>query len=984
MAETEIAQAANLNKEALRSLDSQVTSTAGEMMNMRAAFLFTAFSMMAIGQMVSMVTEKFQNMQQSMTDAYSEIEYQAAAASTVMTGNAEAVSSNMERMLELGRKTEYTAVEAGEALEVLARAGMSVKESHAAAGPVLEMARANGMAVGETARFAAGMYEGWGLETSAMNDILEENVNYISETDAVMQNLTMSMASITHAARQSRMRAEELAQAMKFATATARTVGWEMEEVAAGMMVAADNMIEAGMAGRSFRRVMSRIGIVAGETGRGIDQARDLMDKYGIQLKDSNGEMIGFIELIEELEEKTKELTGTQRINLMQQLAGMRGMNALSANLEKGSEKLKQNRWELKASAAAAGLAEAGYKDVRGQMERMREELVNNHDNLETLTMDHQEFAEENGVTLEVAQKLDDVLTDTSLTTKQFKDELENITIVSEMVDARLDTLNGSMILLESSIEAMWASLAEGLYKELMQAWYEGLRKVTDAISTWSEKSRAAIAVTITYFSAIGRVVPALMNFFGLLMVTRAAMAANRLEQMKQNETVAKNVALKLKEASVREVEFERLVDMLLVKKSQYTMEQLRNLQIQDKIYLLIEEINTKNIKNMVENEEILNTKELISWYTEEVAAKLESIIVDQEKIHSTNTLNLSMKGLRNTMIQMIVISYSAMGAFMLLSYGFMRGEEWARDLGAALAALAIGLTVVKHGSKLAAAWQKIYAIATGEATAAQIKQNIALYGGIGIIAVLVGLYMRYRKAAVVLIPAIYGVAVAMMVLNAQMKIFNALLAGLPLLIGLIVMHFVDLHDILIGNSVVPAFRAFIKVLGKLFSPFTMIIDLIKLFIDNIDFLEEKLSGLGEFIMELIGNSLIPEAFNSGVGRIIKDFDRMDERINEQKKTLEDYAKYSDRLMGHSIIPEAFERGIDRINRAFDDAPFFNYREDLGIADMNTTPTVNNARFSLDLSNFTTKREIEPDKLQELVQNGIEESLRKWDRKARR
>jgi len=948
--------------ESLKTLEMTSVSTGQELMNLRARFLFTAFAFMAGAEMIRSSTERFANASQEMENAFAEIEYQAVAASTVMRGTAEVADELSDAMLRYGRETEYTAVEAGEAMEVLGRAGLGVEESIGATAAVLDMARANNMEVAETARFAAGMYRGWNLEGQELTQELVEMNGVIDEQEAVTQNLTMATASVTHAAREARTTAQELANAMRFATAAAQTVGWEMEEVAAGMMAAADRMIEAGMAGRSFRRVMSRIGMVAGDTGRGIQQARDLVAEYGIQLSDSEGEMVGFIDLVEQLEDATDRLTTTQEINLYQQLAGMRGMNALAGAVEEGAEELRKNEWELRASAAAAGLYEAGVRDVREEMVEWRKELERHGTSLDEVKIDLEHFTEEVGVTSEVALKLNEVLTDSTIATEDLADELENITIVSEMVDDRLDTLQGSIILLESSLEAMWASLAEGFYKEIMQMWYDALKEIADIIAELPEWLRFTIAYFVMMGNIIHKTIPPMIMFVGMIYIIRAALASLRLEQYEMMKA--------------------QINRMKLISGEEQAMHK--------RLTTLLYNSKAEKDATMATKWHNMSLKEKKAWLERNTDATWRQILAKQADINLTQKQTVSTEALKFSIVQLSIAMFASMGAMMALAYAWRTGSDLAYALGFALVVLAGYMAYLRISAMNleGSLWSMITAKST------LIIKTATL---MGLVFVLIYLFMRLEGATKAWVGAGIFAAGVLTLLIIKMIGLQKASGGLIYAIGMLAAGIALLIDYLFnitdriteteraieGNSLVPALYNLAEVFRIVGRVIKWILGLFTPLVDAIDWVKDKLGGLGDFTMDLIGNSLIPEAFEAGIDRIMILFKIFNELLDAEKDELLDFYEYVNKIMGNSLIPEAFERGTERIRRAME-----GLHSDIGLqegfAGVENRFFYEQPQILVDLSDFTSKEEVDPEEIVHYVQEGVEEGFKKYSRQLER
>lgn len=1036
MAVREMNDALRETTTSFQEVDNALLSTGQQLMNARASFLFSSFAMMAMAQVVDQLTSKFADLQRTMVDTFSSVQYQAVTTATVLTGSAQDYEKVMERMLELGRETEYTAVEAGEGMETLARAGLETAETISIIEPVLEMARANNMAVGEAARFAAGMFRAWGLEAQEMNAELEElNVNS-SQAERNLQNVSMVSATVTHAARNSRQEVNELAQALRFASAAAQTVGWELEEVTVGMMAAADSMIEAGMAGRSFRRLMTRVGMVAGDTGRGIQQARDMMAEYNIQLQDSKGEMVGFIDLIEQLERETANMTSTQRVNLYQQLAGMRGMNALAAAVERGSDEMREQETQLKATAAAGAMyAELGG-DVRQEIIEITKAVRESNEYIEGSVSYYEDIRRQFDLSHEAAAKLNEVLTDTNHTKEELLKILEDITVVSEMVSARLETLQGSIVLLESSLEVLWASLAEGTFEEVMTSWYELLRDISDAISNLPGPLRATIAMFILFGSVFNRIVPPIVMFISMLTIQKAAIASLRLEEYEMlkartkamaqfpqyNKLMQKKIYQDIQNLKVKQLEKIVTKDNAVMQQleSKSKIENTKIAQFANKIGMksaladdaeriakmklaAAYKLHTMEIQNQVPllaalrgETQMLTHEELQEFVVRNanVTTLKKSQVETLKLAQMKDILSNSTRGLTASTWAYVAASFMAFGGIFLLIHAIRKGDKFVGILAASILFLAASMTVLKNVNKDAI--YKIYKLVTAKKTWA--GANKTLIGSLTVISIFI-LFFVYMSDSVE--AAILGIAGAIAVLGyvlmttekAGKKIVTVLYV-IAVIALILINYFTDINEKILqteknlyGNSLIPVLYILVDVLKLVFKSIKSVIEGFKRFVDSINWVKDRLTDFKDYVVDIIGNSIIPDSFESGIGRIIDDFEELIDEVHKTEDELNKFAKFSDKLMGNSIIPEAFERGANRIMESLHSIPTFGYGDTptgAGTPNLSGGKGIVQPTINIDLRGLTTEGKLTPEEIQKLIEKGVEDGLRKVDRRTRR
>ncbi|WP_156949904.1 phage tail tape measure protein, partial [Simplicispira psychrophila] len=138
---------------------------------------------------------------------------------------------------QAGATTKFTGVQAAQALENLAKAGLSGKEAIAALPAVMAMAQAGGVSLADASERLTGVVMGMGLqfgESARVADVLAMGAN-------------ASRTSITG-----------LAEAMSYAAPVAKTIGLSLESTTAIVAQFANAGIDAGRAGTALNSILSQ------------------------------------------------------------------------------------------------------------------------------------------------------------------------------------------------------------------------------------------------------------------------------------------------------------------------------------------------------------------------------------------------------------------------------------------------------------------------------------------------------------------------------------------------------------------------------------------------------------------------------------------------------------------------------------------------------------------------------------------------------
>lgn len=216
----------------------------------------------------------------------------------------------------LASETPYSAEEAASGYYYLASAGMEAEEQIEALPDVMNFAAAGQMEVAQASDYATDIMSAFGYEAE--------------DLDKVMDVLSATFSNHNQTA-------EGMGEAMSYVAPVASEMGVEIEEASAAVGMLGDVGIKGSKAGTTLRQSLSNL---ASPTA----QQAELLEDLGVQVEDSEGNMLGFTEIIGQLEEagvssgEVMELFGTQ--------AGP-GMQAL---ISEGSEALDENTQRIEES----------------------------------------------------------------------------------------------------------------------------------------------------------------------------------------------------------------------------------------------------------------------------------------------------------------------------------------------------------------------------------------------------------------------------------------------------------------------------------------------------------------------------------------------------------------------------------------------------------------------------------------------------------
>lgn len=495
-------------------LDRQINDLQGEATQLRNAFLFLSFGLLATGGLLTRFGNQLKDMADTARDAFASVDWSASIVSTTMTGTNEVAAEVREEMVRLGVETQWTAREAGDAMQRLALAGFNTAEAMGSTEAVLRLATIGLTDTTTAANLAVGVFRGFTYE-----------VDNAAQASVMMSGIVSELA---YAATNSATTVEELGEALKFAAASADLVGWSLEEVTAVLMVSADNMVRAGIAGRALRRSFVQMNKLALQQQGITMSGSDAMEKYSIELLDADGNMKGMIETVEELHRALDGLAKAERNAALAAMFGTRAITMWSAIMKVDPEILKEREFNLKVAAAKDMLFAHGIEDSTEQMLKWGKEADKNKDYIAW-------FTEEMDASIDEAILMSDVIKELSGDFEVLSENVRSVARASDMTEERLKTLHGTMLLLQSSVDAMWVSIGEQL-KPLLIWWNQVMKSIADSIKMLPAPIRLLIGVIIllgaVFFVIIGKV----LTMVGSFMMLVAAIHMLRQEKYKDLE----------------------------------------------------------------------------------------------------------------------------------------------------------------------------------------------------------------------------------------------------------------------------------------------------------------------------------------------------------------------------------------------------------------------------------------------------------------
>src|SRR5690625_3389738 len=208
--------------------------------------------------------------------------------------SAQEIEKLTQQSKELGETTRFSATQAADGMEFLARAGWNTSEIMAGMPGLLDLAASSAMDLGNAADITSNIMSAFNIEA--------EKAGYVADV-------------LAHAAANANTDVEQMGEAMKYLAPTANTVGLSIEDTAAAIMSVSDAGIQGSMAGRAFSTSLLRL-------SKPTDQMEKEMKKHGVSFFDAEGAMKPLPDIIGQLEKGMKDYDTEQRAAALSSIFG--------------------------------------------------------------------------------------------------------------------------------------------------------------------------------------------------------------------------------------------------------------------------------------------------------------------------------------------------------------------------------------------------------------------------------------------------------------------------------------------------------------------------------------------------------------------------------------------------------------------------------------------------------------------------------------
>jgi TP901 family phage tail tape measure protein len=250
---------------------------------------------------------------------------------------------------DVAAATEYNAVDTAGALDKMAMAGLTSEQSMRLLMGTTNLATAAGMDLTTAVDIATDSLGAFGLIADDASQ-LEVNLNRVSDVMAKTTNMfNTDMPGMF--------------EAVKKGAPAFTSAGQSIESFSALIGVMASSGVKGSEAGTQLRNMMLSI-------ANPSDKAAEALKRLGVTVKDSGGNYLDVIDILQQFEQGTKNMGSAEKAAALATIFGSRSVTGLNILLQEGTDKLREYRTTLEnAGGSAANIADAMRGSIKNKIE---------------------------------------------------------------------------------------------------------------------------------------------------------------------------------------------------------------------------------------------------------------------------------------------------------------------------------------------------------------------------------------------------------------------------------------------------------------------------------------------------------------------------------------------------------------------------------------------------------------------------------------
>ncbi|MDE9984015.1 phage tail tape measure protein [Staphylococcus pseudintermedius] len=231
-----------------------------------------------------------------------------------------------DKALEMGAKTKFSASQSAEALQYMSLAGWDTKDMLNGIDGVMQLAAASGEDLGQVSDIVTDGLSAFGLKAKDSSHF----------ADVLAQTSSKANTDVSG-----------LGEAFKYVAPVAGSFGFSVEDTSIALGLMANSGVKASQAGTALKSMMTKLAKPTGE-------AKKTMESLGISITDSEGKMLPFRDIMDQLRGSLGGLSKAQQSAAVKTLFGQEAMSGILPIINASDEDYQKLTKSIDNSAGAS------------------------------------------------------------------------------------------------------------------------------------------------------------------------------------------------------------------------------------------------------------------------------------------------------------------------------------------------------------------------------------------------------------------------------------------------------------------------------------------------------------------------------------------------------------------------------------------------------------------------------------------------------
>lgn len=373
-----------------------------------------------------------------------------------------------DKAKEMGATTKFSASESADALQYMAMAGWKTEDMLNGLEGIMNLAAASGEDLATTSDIVTDALTAFGLSA-------EDSTHFADVLAQASSNANTNVGM--------------MGETFKYVAPVAGALGYTAEDTALAIGLMANSGIKASQAGTSLRSIMSRM-------AKPTKEVQGAMDKLGVSLTDSNGNMKSLNEVMGDLRNGFAGLSEAEAAEMAAALGGQEAMSGLLAIVNASDDDFdKLSDAIYSCDGAAKRMADTMNDNLQGQITILKSGLeglgISLYENMEAplkeVVKEAQNMVQQlqdafdNGGLDEVVSTVGDIFA--QIVEKAASAAPDLIDVASDMIQSFSTGINNNLPEIASAGVGIVTSLGSALIENTGLLWSTGVALLAEVLS---------------------------------------------------------------------------------------------------------------------------------------------------------------------------------------------------------------------------------------------------------------------------------------------------------------------------------------------------------------------------------------------------------------------------------------------------------------------------------------------------------------------